>query len=162
MSREIYNNEVLPMRDRIYRFARSILGNVSQAEDVVQDVLERLWRRRDELGRYENIQAVVMTATRNASIDTLRRRRETETLDRLKSEESHSQEMSDMYRIVGELIDKLPETMRTVIHLRDVEGYEIEEIAEIVKRDAPTVRVYLSRARKTVKVELIKIMNYGQ
>jgi len=162
MSREIYDNEVLPMRDRIYRFARSILGDASQAEDTVQDVMERLWRRRNELGRYENIQAMVMTATRNAAIDAIRRRRETETLERLKAEESRTHEMSDMHQIVGKLIEKLPEAIRAVIHLRDIEGYEIEEIADIVKRDAATVRVYLSRARKTVKEELIKIMNYGQ
>jgi len=148
------------MRERIYRFARAILGDASQAEDAVQDVLERLWRRRDELGRYENIQAVVMAATRNVSIDMIRRRRKRDTLERLKAAESPAHEMSDMYQIVGKLIAKLPETMRSVIHLRDVEGYEIEEIAEIVKFDAPTVRVYLSRARKTVREDLIKIMNH--
>jgi len=162
MSRDIYDNEVLPMRDRIYRFTRSILGDASQAEDAAQDVLERLWRRRNELGRYKNIQAVVMTTAKNVSIDMIRRRKETETLERLKTKESPAHEMDDTCLIVGKLIEKLPETMRAIIHLRDVEGYEIEEIADIVKHDAPTVRVYLSRARKTVREELIKIMNYGQ
>ena len=161
MSREIYDNEVLPMRDKVYRFARSILGDAFQAEDAVQSVMERLWRRRDRLGHYENVGAVVMVTARNVSIDMIRRRRETETIERLKTVEGHTHEINDTHQIVEDLIKKLPETMRTVIHLRDIEGYEIDEIAEIVKRDAPTVRVYLSRARKTVREDLIKIMNYG-
>ena len=69
--------------------------------------------------------------------------------------------ISDMAVLTLKLIQQLPEPQRTIIHLRDIEGYEMADIAEIVERDESTVRVALSRARKSIRLKLIEIMNYG-
>lgn len=67
----------------------------------------------------------------------------------------------DIAILTRSIISKLPEKQRLAIHLRDVEGYEIEEIGEVLGIDENSVRMNLSRARKSVRTELIKTMNYG-
>ena len=67
----------------------------------------------------------------------------------------------DMAELTQKLIQRLPERQRLTIHMRDVEGYELDEIADILDSDEASVRVNLSRARKSIREELIKMMNYG-
>ena len=67
----------------------------------------------------------------------------------------------DMAALSLKLIERLPERQRLTMHMRDVEGYEIEEIALILESDEASVRVNLSRARRSVREQLLKIMNYG-
>lgn len=67
----------------------------------------------------------------------------------------------NMAELTRRLIQQLPERQRLTIHMRDVEGYELEEIANILDSDEASVRVNLSRARKGIREQLIKIMNYG-
>jgi RNA polymerase sigma-70 factor (ECF subfamily) len=67
----------------------------------------------------------------------------------------------DIAILTRSIISKLPEKQRLAIHLRDVEGYEIEEIGEVLGIDENSVRMNLSRARKSVRTELIKAINYG-
>ena len=66
-----------------------------------------------------------------------------------------------MVMLTKRFISELPERQRIVIHLRDVEGYEFEEIARIIESDETSVRVNLSRARKRIKEQLLNAMNYG-
>ena len=68
---------------------------------------------------------------------------------------------NDMVTLTRRLITELPDKQRLAIHMRDVEGYEIEEIADLLESDEASVRVNLSRARKSIREQLIKLMNYG-
>lgn len=68
---------------------------------------------------------------------------------------------NDMVTLTRRLIAELPDKQRIAIHMRDVEGYEIEEIADLLESDEASVRVNLSRARKSIREQLIKLMNYG-
>ena len=72
-----------------------------------------------------------------------------------------SAELSDITSITQRAIASLPEKQRIAIHLRDVEGYEIEEIAEVTGCDGNSVRMNLSRARKSIRESIINAMNYG-
>jgi RNA polymerase sigma-70 factor (ECF subfamily) len=158
---------LLPMKDKIFRFARSIVSDYAEAEDVTQDIFERLWVRRSSLDECNNLEGFVMSSVRNLCYDRLRNRRMKEGKAASIREEMPSAvsetkvELKDAAEIVETLIAKLPERQRMVIHLRDVEGCEIETICEVLEADAPTVRVILSRARKSIREEMIKIMNYG-
>lgn len=155
------------MKDKIYRFARSIVSDEAEAEDVTQDIFEKLWVRRDSLDGCTNLEGFVMSSVRNLCYDRLRNKRmRAGKMDSVKAgmpvvTAGYSPENADAARIVSQLIASLPEKLRTVIHLRDVEGCEIETISEAIGMDAPTVRVMLSRARKSVREEMIKIMDYG-
>ena len=67
----------------------------------------------------------------------------------------------DMATLTRRLIAQLPEKQRLAIHMRDIEGYEMDEIANLLESDEASVRVNISRARKSIREQLIKIMNYG-
>jgi RNA polymerase sigma-70 factor (ECF subfamily) len=152
------------MRDGIYRLARSMLGCGAEADDAVHDVLERMWRRAGELSGHGNVEALVWTATRNHCVDRLRRRRVraagADAGDR-GWEPSHEMEMREMHSAVEAAIAELPMKQRMVIHLRDIEGMEFDEIAAATSIDESAVRVNLSRARKAVRERVTKMMNYG-
>ena len=162
-----FSARLLPMKDKIFRFARSIVSDETEAEDVTQDIFEKLWARRDTLDTCTNLDGFVMSSVRNLCYDRLRNRQmrtgkmESIKADSPTSTKGHSPETRDAAEIVGKLIEVLPDKQRTIIHLRDVEGYEIDDISAVVGMDAPTVRVLLSRARNSVRENMIKIMNYG-
>lgn len=157
----------LPMKDKIYRYALTILGDKTEAEDVLQDTYEKLWMKRDQLLELENPDGYVFRAVKNLCFDRLKSKDLHEEKISLVQDDFSSlvdvqrEEERNMCTIVGKVIATLPDKWRTVIHLRDVEGYEMEEIAKIMNEELPTLRVLLSRARKEVREKMTKIMNYG-
>ena len=162
MNSEELNIEFLKVKDSAYRYAVSLLRAPMEAEDVTQDLYERLWRRR-LLIRRAGFRSLVMTTVRNMCLDRLRGRatarcEDIELCERLTT---HPNDGDDLTPIIRQLIAALPEREREVIHLRDVEGMEFEDIAEVVGSSVEAVRVACSRARQKVKEQLIKYMNYG-
>lgn len=159
---------VLSMKDRIYRLAKSMLCDTAEAEDATQDILEKLWRQKDSLAGYDNIEALVYTSARNLCIDRIRSRKtrliKSESIgyeSQRTAEISQGIEMRDMRSVVESIIASLPEKQQLVIHLRDIEECEFDEIAQIAGIDEANVRVTLSRARKAVREKLVKIMDHG-
>ena len=167
MNQSEFSTRLLPMKDKIFRFARSIVSDETEAEDITQDIYEKLWIRRDTLEQCTNLEGFVMSSVRNLCYDRLRNRQmKAGKMDSIKSESpayttGFQADTLDMNEIIGRLIEALPEKQRTVVHLRDIEGFEIDAIAETVDMEVATVRVVLSRARKALREELTKIMNYG-
>jgi RNA polymerase sigma-70 factor (ECF subfamily) len=163
MTQTDFNTTYLAMRNRIYRLAVSITGSSAEAEDIVQDLYEKLWSRRLPMAGYRNPEAYILTAARNMSLDRIRRRRPTVEVspDVVSSGSDRGEDVKDLANIVARLVDALPEKQRTVMHLRDVECMEIEQIAKVMNIRDTAVRMSLSRARSTVKQQMIKIMNYG-
>ena len=162
MNSEELNIEFLKHKDSAYRYAASLLRAPMEAEDVTQDLYERLWRRR-LLIRRAGFRSLVMTTVRNMCLDRLRGRATTrhEDIELCERLTTHPNDGDDLTPIIRQLIAALPEREREVMHLRDVEGMEFEDIAEVVGSSVEAVRVACSRARQKVKEELIKYMNYG-
>ena len=75
MSVEVFKKHILPMKDKLFRFAFRLLQNVQEAEDAVQDVMAGIWARRDQWGEWRSMEAYCMTATRNNCLDRMRKRR---------------------------------------------------------------------------------------
>jgi RNA polymerase sigma-70 factor (ECF subfamily) len=152
-------------RDTLYRLALSICGDSVEAEDVVQDVFEKVWRTRDEILSHTYPKAYICRIVHNLAIDRQRTkmRQQTYTINEeiTTNDITISAELSDIASITQQAIASLPDKQRLAIHLRDVEGYEIEEIAEVLGCDNTSVRMNLSRARKSVREELTKLINYG-
>ena len=162
MNSEELNIEFLKHKDSAYRYAVSLLHTPAEAEDIVQDLYERLWRRR-LLVRRAGFRALVMTTVRNMCLDRLRgrtveRHEDIEQCERLATEPKDG---DDLTPIIRRLIAALPEREREVIHLHDVEGMEFEDIADVVGSSVEAVRMACSRARQKIKEQLIKYMNYG-
>ncbi len=158
-----YKTRVLPLQNKLLAFSERLLGDSEDARDAVQEVFLKLWNLRQKLDDYRSIEAFAMTVTRNHCLDRIKARRT------VRLEDKHSLpgelidgtspgdilERKDAVANVKEIIDSLPEKQRSIIHLRDIEGFDNEEIADIMKMDVNNVRVVLSRTRKTVREKLI-------
>lgn len=168
MTLEEFKNHVLPAKNKLFRFALNYLKNKEEAEDVVQDVLIKIWNKNEQIEFYKNIEAWCMTMTRNLSLDRLKSKHNhlnsiEDTYD-LHVDEASPYEKTELEDAVGSVkgfISQLPEKQKNVIHFRDIEGLSYKEISEIMKIDMNQVKVNLFRARKTVKEKLLSIDNYG-
>ena len=163
MDKEIFYSKVVVFSDPLYRMAKSILLDEEAAKDSVQDLYLKLWEKRTELNEIENISAFAMKIMRNICLDKLRKKRETslEMQDYLSMQDPVSLheivEQKYMTKIIKQYINRLPELQKTVIRLRDVEGYEIKEIAYIVSSTENAVMANLSRARQKIRERLVKL-----
>ncbi|MDR1198742.1 MAG: RNA polymerase sigma factor [Prevotellaceae bacterium] len=159
MNTKQFNNRILKHADRTYRLAKSILCDENAALDAVQDLNLKLWEKRNELDKIENITGFVLRSMRNLCLDKLRQKHiENELPDDLEYNESDPYsklEKKDMASQATVLINRLPELQRTVIRMRDVEGFELNEIAEITLLTENAVRVNLSRARQKIREQLL-------
>lgn len=159
-----FDRYVVPLRDRMFRYAQSLLLCADEAEDVTHDLLERLWRERSRLDGCRNIASFVMTAVRNRCYDNLRRRRAGERRDGVlaglaERSSSGGAEQWEARELVRRAMAELPQRQREVLHLKDIEGYPTHEIAGMVACDEAQVRVILSRARSGLREVLKKMMD---
>lgn len=166
MTEKEFHSQIWSLKDKIYRYAFAILGNREDAEDICQEIFKRLWEECHQFYAAENRNAYVMKMVRNLCIDHIRKERlHEERLEMLYSDTDISylqqEDLKDMGNLLRKIIGNIPEKYGTVLHLRDVEGYAMEEIAKITDTDVATTRVILSRARKIVREKLEKLMNYG-
>ncbi|CAN5607776.1 RNA polymerase sigma factor [soil metagenome] len=169
MNLETFQNRVFPVKNKLFRFATRLLGSSEEAKDVVQEVLIKIWNGRDQLDEIQNIEAWCMRITKNLSLDRLRQqnRRPTDSLEKglhIVNETLspyENTELSESMKRIDEMMAGLPEKQRQVMHLRDIEGYSYNEIGEILEIDLSQVKVYLFRARNSVREKLLKINSYG-
>jgi len=163
-----FKRDVLPISNKLLRYALHILQNEEEAKDVLQDTFLKLWQKREELSAVENLDAFAMRMIRNRCLDVIRGRRtvSVETINKANlpeegESESNHLEDADSVVLVKQIIAGLPEMQRIVIQLRDIEQLEYEEIAEATQLNENAIRVNLSRARKKVRDEILKFQNYG-
>lgn len=166
MNWTIFHQNVFPIRHKLYRFALRITGSAPDAEDVVQEVLERIWKTSAEQSEtVQNWEAWCMTLTRNRSLDRNRSRslRRVSSIDGLAERTSdnpgpaRAAELSDLANQARKLMAELPEKQRLVMHLRDVEEMTYEEIADTLQISLDQVKVNLHRARKAVREQMLKL-----
>lgn len=154
-----FNNQLLELSDMLFRMAKSILRNAEEAQDAVQELSVKLWMKRDEIHKVDNFRAFAMQSMRNQCLDFIRQRRETDDLPETLELNQHNPyleaERKDMVSRISEMIDQLPELQKTIIRMRDVEGMEIAEIAEVVSISENAVSANLSRARQRVREQLL-------
>jgi len=162
MSEEAFKQHILPMKDKLFRFAYHFLQDVQEAEDAVQDVMAGVWARRAEWSQWKSIPAYCMTATRNRCLDRLRKRRplvregnvgQVTSLDRDPYEKVANKEMMNR---IKECIDALPLQQQHVIRLREIEGFSYNEIAEVLDLTLDQVKVSLFRGRNAIRKTIIK------
>lgn len=166
MRQQEFLTTVLPFKDKLYRLAKRILVSKDEAEDAVQEIYLKLWRGKEKIGQYKNPEAFAITMTKNYCLDRLKSK-QAANLKIVHNNFQNSQnlekevEANDGVAIVFQIMETLPEQQRMILQLRDVEQYEYAEIAEMLELNETAIRVALSRARKTVREELIKKHNYG-
>jgi RNA polymerase sigma-70 factor (ECF subfamily) len=157
MNPERFKAEVLPVREKLFHIARNILEEEQDAEDIVQEVLLKLWHLRDSLDKYESITAFATTMTKNSCIDLLRTRNRYHSLndsfnEQISIDNPYLQlERENTEEVLKEIIGTLPPLQQLIIKMKDIEEYEVDEIAEITGVQPEAIRVNLSRARKKVR-----------
>ena len=165
MQLERFKLNIVPLRQKLFITAFRLMQNEEDAEDVVQETLLRLWNMREQLDRVVNPGAFAMQTVKNLCIDRIRTQKEQVNADDFWIETNNETpylqtERKDTMAIVRKIIEQLPELQRLIIRMRDIEGYELQEIADIVQTQVSAVSMNLSRARKKVKEQLMRIMNY--
>jgi RNA polymerase sigma factor (sigma-70 family) len=157
MTPEEFKIEVFPLKNKLFRFAKRLLEHTEEAEDMVQEVFIKLWNKRDKLREYRSIEALAMITIKNQCLDKLRNRKySVEKIDQIKDEveevmNEEKRDLSDVMGRIHRIIKTLPEQQRMIIQLRDIEGYDYQEIAEILEMNENAIRVNLSRARKKIR-----------
>ena len=159
MDAQQFQLHILCYSDKLYRMARSILKDESRSQDAYQELMMRLWEKRNHLNAIENPQAFLLTSMRNLCIDALRKEPlngEIPINAEYNAPNPHQlTEQSDTVNVIIQLIDLLPEMQRNIVRMRDVEEMEIGEIAEIMQMTENAVTVNLSRARKKLREMII-------
>lgn len=164
-----FRNDVLPLKDVLYRLALRITLSHEEAEDIVQDTLIKVWNRRDEWQTLESIEAYSMTICRNLALDAIKKKdNNNESLEQGIAEMSYQTSdphelmiRKDRVEMVKQLVNKLPEKQRSCLQLRDFEGKTYKEIAEILAITEEQVKVNIFRARRSIKQQFDKAENYG-
>lgn len=162
MKESEYIRLVIPLRDRLFRFAQSLLLSPSEAEDVVHDLLARLWRDREGMELPRKVDAFLLTALRNGCYDRLRQRQaEARRREAVKVTAERATDAGvgqwEVRELVRRAMAALPERQREVLHLKEIEGYPTHEIAGMIGCGEAQVRVILSRARMGLRGILQKM-----
>ncbi|MCF8346376.1 MAG: RNA polymerase sigma factor [Bacteroidales bacterium] len=159
MTLEEYNNAVDDYADNLYRFVLKNCRDESLAKDVVQDAFEKLWIKIDTVSG-EKVKSYLFTTGYHSLLDILKKEKRMTTLDQQEHDlHNHTDQYTGMAEVLQDALDRLPEIQRTVIMLRDYEGYSYEEIGEITGLTASQVKVYIYRGRISLKTYLVNIEN---
>ncbi len=154
-----YEKCVQTLSDNLYRFALKSLRDEDQAKDIVQESFLRLWENREAVldGKEKSY---LFTIAYRLIIDQVRRTRRytsDDTLHHRPDEENRSYSGAD--EVVQRYLDRLPEIQRTLILLRDYEGYSYQEMADMTSLSVAQVKIYIFRARTALKQQIGTIQN---
>ena len=163
-----FRDDILPLKDKLFRLALRITFDRAEAEDVVQDTMIRVWNKREEWTQFGSIEAYCLTVAKNLAIDRSQKK-EAQNVE-LTPEMEEESEISGPYdqlvnnermSIIHRLINELPEKQRLIMQLRGIEGESYKEIAKILNLTEEQVKVNLFRARQKVKQRYLEIDEYG-
>ena len=167
MNQNEFLNAVVPFKDKLFRMAKRLLVSTEEAEDATQEVLVKLWTKKENLPNYKSIEAVALTMTKNYCLDQLKSKRANNstivTSNFTDNQPSLQQKLEDQDSLawVEKIINQLPHQQKLVVQMRDIEQFEFSEIANVLEINESAVRVTLSRARKTIRESFTKTHNYG-
>ncbi len=169
MTIESFTSEVLPLKDKLFRYAKCIIGDADQAKDAVQDTMLKIWEKRDEASQVKNMEAWCMTITRNNVLARFRLKDYHSTqLDLANEFQDGSKtpfevlENSEVKQQIDSMVLQLPLKMKEVFQLREIEGCSYKEISQITGYEISDVKVNIFRARKMLKEKLLKIYDYAK
>jgi RNA polymerase sigma factor (sigma-70 family) len=159
MTEKEYNECVTLYADNVYRFIVKNLRQEADAQDVVQSSFEKLWVNRDIVD-YVKCKSYLFTIAYNQMIDHIRKVKRVTYTDEIKSDALTTyQESNQLKKALNEALAKLNETQRSLVMLKDYEGYSYAEIGEIMDLNESQVKVYLHRARMLLRDYIVKMEN---
>lgn len=159
MTEREYNECVNTYADNVYRFILKNLRNEEDARDVVQTAFEKMWRHRDEVDASKS-KSYLFTVAYRQMIDHIRKVKRIQLKEEFnENAKVQNKPANNLKRILDEALARLSETQRTLVLLKDFEGYSYDEIGQITNLSESQVKVYLHRARVQLKEYLVKVEN---
>lgn len=163
-----FESQVLPVKNKLYRLAYLLLQNKEEAEDILQEVFLKLWASRHKLHAYRSIEAFSMCMTKNMCINKLKLKKRTQSVGDMHLDISiqepdpgdRFEQVNDLHT-VQKLMSNLPMQQKLILQLRDVEALSFEEIEQATGLNLNNIRVLLSRARKNIRSQFLKLNSYG-
>lgn len=150
MTTKEYNLAVDEYSDNIFRFALKHLRNEMSAKDIVQETFTKVWVKHEEV-MYEKVKSYLFTTAYHAIVDWVKKEKRSGDIETAGERVGQSDAEVDLQEILHEALSRLPEIQKTVVMLRDYEGYNYTEIAEIANLTEAQVKVYIFRARTALK-----------
>jgi RNA polymerase sigma factor (sigma-70 family) len=159
MTEREYNDCVTAYADNVYRFIVKNLRHEEDARDVVQTAFEKMWRNREEVDAQKS-KSYLFTVAYHQMIDHIRKVKRIQLNDEF-NDESRVQHtpVNNLKKVLEEALSRLSETQRSLVLLKDYEGYSYNEIGRIMNLSESQVKVYLHRARVQLKEYLVKMEN---
>ncbi|MGB8490145.1 MAG: RNA polymerase sigma factor [Bacteroidales bacterium] len=152
-----YNRSVDEFSDSVYRFIRANLKDEDRSNDIVQDSYEKLWRSVAVI-EYQVVKSWLFTTAYRAMIDIIRKESRSFSLEEANDNEMLTEsQYSDLNEILHLALDRLPENQKSLILLRDYEGYSYREIGEITGLTEAQVKINIYRGRMALKSFIGKI-----
>jgi len=158
---------VNPFKNKLFRLAKRLLVSTEEAEDATQEVMTKLWSKKSDLRNYNSVEALAVTMTKNYCLDQLKSKR-AGNLSIVHNQYADAAaplqkqlEDRDTWQWAEKIMAGLPQQQQMIVQLRDIEQYEYDKIAEMLGMNETAVRVALSRARKTLRENLLKTHRYG-
>lgn len=164
-----FQNDILPLKNQLFRLALRITMNHAEAEDVVQETMIKVWNKRDKWAEIDSIEAFCFTICRNLALDSLKKHdNQNDPLAENGNEQFdhgfdpyEQTSRNDKVETVRKIIDQLPEKQKSCMQLRDFEGKSYKEVAQILEISEEQVKVNIFRARQAVKLKFQELDNYG-
>ena len=166
MNKSDFKHTVFSLSERLFPMVSRILGNTANAQDAIQEIMIKLWERREQLGKHPNPTGFVFLTARNYCLDVLRKKRldikdTAAPLLTIKSDHATSSlECKELEQIIKDILNRLPELQKEALLMRAIDGCEYDEIAAVMQLNVKHIRVLVSRARKEVSSQLEKIYDY--
>lgn len=159
MTEREYNHCVNEYADNLYRFIVKNLRHEEDARDIVQNAFEKLWKNRDSVETVKS-KSYLFTVAYNQMIDHIRKNKRIQLKEEFSEDgRAQYQQHGNMRKILMEALNRLNETQRSLVMLKDYEGYSYEEIGKIMDLNESQVKVYLHRARVILKNYLVSPEN---
>ena len=168
MNKKDFKNSIFSLSERIYPMVVRLLGNDIDAKDAIQEIMIKLWNKRNQLTNHPNQSGYVFLTARNHCLDILKRKKvnliDPNTHDpKLMSINGHTEyELKELISIIEKILCNRPTEHKEILLMRDLDGMGYDEIAEVTKINVKHLRVIISRTRKFVQEELRKNFNYEQ
>jgi len=159
MTEREYNECVTAHADNVYRFILKNLRHEEDARDVVQTAFEKMWRNRDSVDALKS-KSYLFTVAYHQMIDHIRKVKRIQLKEEFGDETRiENRPANNLKKILDEALARLSETQRSLVLLKDYEGYSYAEIGQIMNLNESQVKVYLHRARVQMKEYLVKMEN---
>lgn len=151
MTVEEYNKSVDLYSDGVYRFILKNIKNEDEAKDIVQDTFEKLWIRSSDVS-YLKVKSYLFSAAYHTMIDKIRKNKRLTSISEYEDDiGTYTGGYSQLSEVLNEALERIPAIQRSVILLRDYEGYPYNEIADITGLSESQVKVYIYRGRLALK-----------